>query len=568
MLSRFAELPEGARIAHFFTSCARGDIEFVRMVLKAYPSAPKWMSELVPTKLDMFEIFKSNKSHNPQERLMTTGGGNSNNEDTMSDSWDEVLIGSSSNSNNNNNKIDLELLPPPKFLRPNLLKFIGKHTALHVAVAYDQLDMAQLLIEHSNTLVRSEKKLLAFQLLPENPFPEDEKDQYEAAEEEEEDKGQDNKEDDSKQTEDEKEKQEETDKKNEKETEEEEEEEEIDPRKARVREWHRAFNSKPQISELILANRARNLRQRKLWEDADKVYARLLKKNARNEHALCGRAKMLYDQGKFDECITQCRDVLQADMFGGVQWIDFDSSTIHYLMESANKQIHDKAHSVQGPALKDCGCVYTDKVKMNLLLKMKQEDFSRLVCPFIDVQSAFILYSAFTEAGKGKKSSFLTAMKNKNLGRAFLRNLQGYVSSISPAELTPQLYANQEIATVLNQLRFQLPNEVKEKWLAPVHSRGFTVVAFCDFDKILVRTIVEARNPAFKKGMFARFRKNTPELIAVVKEFEIRHIEASPVIGSDGRDLSSSSLAPSVWTLIDSSDWEVDESIQLAPQQK
>jgi tetratricopeptide (TPR) repeat protein len=557
LLSRFSELPEGAKIALFFTSCARGDVEFVKMVLGAYPNGgvacTKWISELHPTKLDLFQIFKSNKSH-IHEELLTTGGDLLMNEDSLlQDSWDEVFIKPTT---------DMESHPPPKFLRPGLLRFIGRHTALHVAVAYDSLEIAKLLIEASPSLVRSEKKLLPFQLLPENPFRKED--------------GSDDDDDDEQQKAETSAKN--ADKKKEQEEDEQptltkiegdhqEQAEESSPStmaareeqiKSRIREWHHAFTRKPQIAELILANEARKLRTQKKWELAEKVYDKLLKKNARNEHALCGRAKMYFDQGRYDDCIRQCRDVLSLDMFGGVQWIDFDSNTIHYLMESALKVIHDRAHAVEGPTLKSCGCVHTARVKLNLLTKMKQEDFARLVCPFVDVQTCFILARAFSDKTK-------TFTKRNHLGRVVVRTLQIYVSSLSPKDLTPQLYSNPNIAAVLNQLRFQLPKENANKWLPPFTSRGFTVVAFCDFQKILVKTIVEAYNPAFKKSVFARFKKNTPELIAVVKEFEIRAIEPS---SNGDNDNDNKDSAPTAWTMIDSSDWEVDETIHMAPQAK
>lgn len=563
LLARFAELPEGARLALFFTSCARGDIDFVKVVLGAYPSATRWMSELTPTKLDMLGVFQSNKNHR-HEAVATTGGGagdDTNVVKTLTDSWDEMFLSRPG--------MDLETIPPPKFLRPGLLRFLGRHTALHVAVAYDHLDIAKLLIEHSTSLIRCEKKLLPFQLLPENPDP-DEQDDDEAGRGEAEDKI-------AQQQQRQQQQPQQQDEPQPREIGGGDEHVLVDPFKQRIKEWHKAFHDKPVMSELIVANKARGLRQRLLWSDAHKVYDRLLKINPRNEHALCGRAKMYFDQGLYDECIKQCRDVLQLDMFGGVQWIDFDSSTVHYLMESALKVIHDRAHAEVGGVLKSCGCVHTGRVRLNLLVWMKQELFAKCVCPFIDVQSSFALVSAFSlvpscAAGKAKPR-----FKRHELGRVVVRALQLYVTSLPPATLTPQLYANAEIAAVLNQLRFQLPRETKEKWLAPFTSRGFSVVAFCDFTKILVKAVVEAYNPAYKKGVFARFRKSTPELIAVVKEFEIRFVEAPAAVDDDGKSSSTSrggaattaaAVPAGTWNLVDSSDWEVDETIQMLPQQK
>lgn len=610
VLARLNEIPEGARTALFFSSCARGSIDFVKLVLQGHPNAVKWMTELHPTKLDL-AVYDERKDKDAAVR----------------DAWDDLIVVAHAASgkasattaaaaavtspqqtipasgvfiaSSPETSVDVELLPPPKTLRPGLLRFCGRHSALHVAVAYDNIDVAQVLLQASQSLVRSERKILASQLLPEDtlqleqqqkaalaaiaaaPAPRDgesmdgdaltslardhqleqeELKRQQAAGGEKKDDGaigaaasaaaEDRDRDDyvpkSLRN---------NDEENTEETPEQ-----------RVHRWHEIFTRKPQIAELILANKARRFRTLKQYEEADNLYKRLLKQNPRNENALCGRAKMFFDRGMLDECIAQCRDVLQLNMYGGVQWIDFDVQTVHYLMENALRTIHERAHAIHGTALKSCGCIYTDRVRLRrFLIALPQKLVCTRIAPYADIPSAFALWRAF--AGARVKRGLL------GLGRGLNRTLQQIVSMLPPIQLTQQLYGvHPDIANVINRLRQFLPSEDPAQWLPPFVSRGFSVVAFCDFNKIMLRAIVQAINPVFKKTMFAKSR-GIQQSIAVVKEFTMKMQpleqralgDEKPPVGAAAAAAANKGTAAgsgsSIWELENSSAWEVDPSI-------
>lgn len=253
--------------------------------------------------------------------------------------------------------------------------------------------------------------------------------------------------------------------------------------------WEAILDAAPQYKEHVLNEQAKNLRALNKMADAEAIYDKILEMNPRNERAVCGKAKMAFDQGQFQLCIQRCKSILSTP----IVWAEFTPPVLESLLHHATEQHHATSHKKDGAALKPCGCIITERVRLRVR-RLKWEFFSTHVLPFIPGADIYILWQA------------LRHIQEANVG------LNRYFADLSVASprLCDDVFVQDPLFRgVVDAIDKDLPKPDGKTIAAPVTLQGVQVVAAADFLMLILRAVAEAAvpPPTKKPGFFDRFTK-------------------------------------------------------------
>lgn len=263
----FAQLDkqmEYRRVAIFFGSLAKGDVEFVSAMIEQYAQSREWFVQ--------FTNFGTG--------VMDRGGGRSS--QTASPAPGGATTAAAATA-------------AVTGVHPLYLE-CGRVFPLHVAAAYNRLDMASMLLDKGAPFRRSESRHTPIDLLTRPP-----------------------------------------------------EQPEVSS------EWEAMLATKPAYAQFRTVERARALRNAGQFDEALAEYNAALDLNPRLEAALCGLAKLHYDRRAYALCIEQCDSILLVP--ARVDWLEFTPDTVLQLRRLADAGFHAECHASRGSALKACGCV-------------------------------------------------------------------------------------------------------------------------------------------------------------------------------------------------------------------
>ncbi|KAF8291619.1 hypothetical protein TcYC6_0122500 [Trypanosoma cruzi] len=181
----------------------------------------------------------------------------------------------------------------------NLVR-VGEVHALHVAFAYDRVDVAEFLLAHPRCLMlKSEHRVDILNFLPQPLTPQ----------------------------------------------------------------WEAVLNNSDVYVNHLLVEQAKRLRRAEDWEGAEALYAELLQRKPDSEHAHSGWAKMRYDQGYVVECIHLCDSMISGETLVDWNEFSLESikSLRGASLERYHEYCHQV--ETEG-VIKACGCVILDKVRV------------------------------------------------------------------------------------------------------------------------------------------------------------------------------------------------------------
>ncbi|EKF32695.1 hypothetical protein MOQ_003451 [Trypanosoma cruzi marinkellei] len=184
--------------------------------------------------------------------------------------------------------------------RQRSLVKVGEVHALHVAFAYDRVDVAECLLAHPRCLMpKSEHHVDILNFLPQPLIPQ----------------------------------------------------------------WEAVLNNSNVYVSHLLVEQAKRLRRAEDWEGAEALYAELLQRKPDSEHAHSGWAKMRYDQGYVVECINLCDSMISGETLVDWNEFSLESikSLREASLERYHEYCHQA--ETEG-VLKACGCVILDKVRI------------------------------------------------------------------------------------------------------------------------------------------------------------------------------------------------------------
>jgi hypothetical protein len=284
-------------------------------------------------------------------------------------------------------------------------------------------------------------------------------------------------------------------------------------------EWADMLAGQALYQEHLLTDRAKEERSMRCYATADAIYAEVLEMNARNEHAICGRAKMAFDQERFGECAARCRDILALPR-DGVLWMEFSRATIEVLLEHSVRRHHEVSHAVAGAVRKACGCILTNSVRLRLR-RLKFSIIQAHVIPFLDGTGSFAVWQAI-----GRMPVIHNALTQ-------------HIAAMPKPMIRTIIMSQPAISQrLVDALRRDTPAEDR-RVAAPVRFYGFEVSVVADFLVFLLTVYAEGANPKKQKEGFFKKKSDAPATVFLCKKYQIsrRNIDEP-------------------WTLNEAGDWE------------
>lgn len=294
--------------------------------------------------------------------------------------------------------------------------------------------------------------------------------------------------------------------------------------------WEDMLEHSAAYKEHKMVEKARGLRTAGQWADAKAIYDDVIAANPRSEHAVCGIAKMAFDKGEFASCMDQCRRILSAD----IAWHEFSQDTVKALSQHAEDRYHSTSHAAAGGALKACGCVVTDRVRLRLRRLPWKFVVSHIV-PYIIGEELFTVWKALRhirEASVGLSARVAT------------------LAADMPGLVDTTFVKDPAFRSVVAAIEADLPSTSgpKAKLDPPAKLVAVKVVAVADFLMLILKATCEGPNPEIRRranlGFFDRLRVPpgvvTPTL-RFAKDYRIHR--ASPHVA---------------WTLVAVGEWEND----------
>ena len=258
-------------------------------------------------------------------------------------------------------------------------------------------------------------------------------------------------------------------------------------------EWENLLETRDSFIDYNMKERAKRLRTEGHFADAAIEYKALLARNPRNENARCGVAKMAIEQRQWADAIQLCRAILAKP--GDVSWVEFDTRTVHALLQEATRKFHEECHVQSGPALKPCGCIITDKTVISLRRRKRRTDrgqpekqllievFRDNIVPYCDCKTLWLLWQATRNPLIRRYAERIaTACSIDTIG-GMLAEEYGY------AEMYDTLRQDMPPVTGKNAV---LHN--------PIRLLGLQVTAMADFNTFFLRSAVLGTNPHFITG--------------------------------------------------------------------
>uniref|UniRef100_A0A7S1M2W3 Uncharacterized protein n=1 Tax=Neobodo designis TaxID=312471 RepID=A0A7S1M2W3_NEODS len=276
--------------------------------------------------------------------------------------------------------------------------------------------------------------------------------------------------------------------------------------------WTDALGALSAYKVHVLCERSKALRKEDRYDEAEALYLEALGVQHSSEHALCGLAKMAFDGANYAEAIKRCDEVLarQAE----VSWGQFGPQTVELLRQHAREKLHEVSHGQRGPALRACGCVILDYVRVPIR-RLPFKLLRQHVVPFMDCIDAAAVH---------------TALRKMPL---VVHALAGHAAALHPEFVFRWIMSEKENAErVVAELRRNVPEPDHVRTEGPVAFRGFRVFAVADFNAVIVTSYAEMVNAAAAKKKesvwsFGKKKEQLPKTLWFAKQYQLSRVKVS-----------------------------------------
>ena len=291
--------------------------------------------------------------------------------------------------------------------------------------------------------------------------------------------------------------------------------------------WESMLENKPVYIHWTMLERAKTLRKEHRYDDALAEYDEIIKEFPGSEGAVCGIAKMFYDQKKYKKCIKQC-DIVLATRHQ-VNWIEFTPQTISELRSTALAALHEECHGKDGPALKDCGCILTNRVRLHLR-RLPFKLIKNNILPYCVGIDLFELYQSTKIPVLRQATEFVASRACDTTIGTLLSSQFGY------EEMYESIAADKP---------------TQNKNLGPMEKfLGVQVVAMGDFHTFILRAGARCQNPKYKKkdGWFSKKDDKQKPTVLGTKLFRVHRVDVGKA-----------------WDVQESGEWEMSDPLLDLP---